>query len=68
MFTKEFLATPVVVKAYCEKCDVELALDNKQLLAEPAKFIYKCPVCDGTHTSTDMYPYVTFREIENNEE
>lgn len=46
---------------YCEKCNKEMEMQNMALLTDPVQFVYKCPECGETYTTTESYPRLVYK-------
>lgn len=64
MKIKDFEAVPVLTKAFCDECNVEVKMQQNVLMVHPAKYMYKCPQCGIEYTSTEHYPKLNFKEVE----
>ena len=60
---KSFDVMPIMRRAYCPDCDVELERDSVVLATHPAQYQYFCPKCGYGYTSVIAYPTVDFAEI-----
>ncbi len=60
LIVKRFDVKPIMERAYCPDCDVELELDPVVLTTFPATYQYFCPNCGYGYQSNVKYPQVTF--------
>lgn len=64
MSIKEVKLVPVMLKAFCDKCNAQMACSGNPLLVQPPKYIHTCPNCGHTEEFDEVYPTLTFKEIE----
>ena len=53
---KVYKCYPVVIKLYCDDCEVEM--ERQPFTYTSEQFKYKCPKCGKTTTSTKSYPMI----------
>lgn len=61
---KQFNVRPVLSRAYCPDCDVELEKSSVALLSNSPQFQYFCPQCGYGFTSFEQYPKIDYVEVE----
>lgn len=60
---KKFVAKPVYVKLFCDKCGKEMELSNTIGGAYFAiEYVYSCPNCNEKIRSLKKYPYLEYIE------
>lgn len=64
MVVKTYIAKPILRKAFCPDCGVELEQSPVVISTFPAQFQYFCPECGYGYTSTANFPEVTFEPVE----
>ena len=47
---------------YCDKCRVEMKMQDAVLLSNPIQFVYVCPECGRKYTSTESWPKIAYKE------
>lgn len=63
---KQFDVRPVMNRAYCPDCDVELEReDNLAVSTFPPTYYYFCPKCGYGYQSRIAYPTVDFVSIDD---
>lgn len=63
MFIKEYSAEPIMQKAFCSACEIELKYSGEALLSSPPKYVHECPRCGEIEHLSEAYPVFTFREV-----
>ncbi len=63
-YIKEVEVLPAIHYLMCE-CGGTMIIGNTVLTTNPVKFTYKCDMCDNATTSTQRYPFVAHREVDN---
>ena len=64
MKIKNFSVRPVLQRAYCPDCDIELEDIGVMLAGNPLQRQYACSNCGYIYTSHKIYPQIDFIEIE----
>lgn len=59
---KAYKCFPIVVKLYCDDCEVEMKQQSIAYTSNPMKFEYKCPKCGNTTMSTESYPNIGYSD------
>ena len=59
---KVYKCYPVVIKLYCDDCEVEMERQSVAYTSDPIQFEYKCPKCGKTTTSTESYPSIGYSD------
>lgn len=61
---KSFRANPIVSKAFCPDCGVELEKSDNMLSTFPPQYTYFCPKCGYGYTSLKSFPTIDFEIVE----
>lgn len=65
MTIKNFPVRPVLQRAYCPDCDIELENTGAMLAGNQPQHQYACANCGYIYTSNEMYPKIDFIEEED---
>jgi uncharacterized Zn finger protein len=58
---KKFLMKVVEVRLHCDECGEPMELESTGMGAYMTySYVYKCPTCGRTHTTTVKYPKTEF--------
>jgi hypothetical protein len=57
---KKIKVDTVILRKYCDDCDVEMVKDGNVFLSDPPKYAYTCPKCSKREISSENCPAVDY--------
>lgn len=52
---------------YCDKCRVEMKMQDAALLTNLIQFVYVCPECGRKYTSAESWPRIAYKPSNSKE-
>ena len=44
----------------CDNCGIEMVQENYALTSYPPQYVYKCPMCNSQHITTELFPRIAY--------